>query len=329
ERAAGAVALGRLGPDPTSVAALSSLVSDSQAGVRTAAVVALERTQTPAARAAVRAALSDDKLSVRLAATRALGFQRTNESVETLIGALKRSRGRLEAELLASLRRLTGANLGEQARDWLAWWEAVRETYVLPDPNAKPPKGAKRLKTRPRARPGYWGASVVSERVAFLVDTSGSMIAERRMQGSTVVVTRMIVAREELRRVIGELPGRARFNVIPFASLPQPWKRKSQRATKKNKAKATSFVGELRARGGTNIHDALMLALADPQIDTIWLLTDGEPTLGQVVDPTELLREVRLKNATRRVAIHTLGVGLKSAFLARLAAENQGRHYLR
>ena len=129
--------------------------------------------------------------------------------------------------------------------------------------------------------------------------------------------------------MIDQLPGRARFNVIPFASTPEPWKKGAERASKRSKGKAKEFVEGLSARGGTNIHDALMLALDDARIDTIWLLTDGEPTEGEVVDPEELLREVRLRNAARRVAIHTLAVGLKSAFLERLAAENGGKHYLR
>ena len=62
------------------------------------------------------------------------------------------------------------------------------------------------------------------------------------------------------------------------------------------------------------------------KIDTIFLLTDGTPTVGSFTDIDPILKRVRTLNPFGRVRIHAIGVGEHNAvFMRRLAAENGGR----
>ena len=82
----------------------------------------------------------------------------------------------------------------------------------------------------------------------------------------------------------------------------------------------------MRSKGPTNVHDALAAAFADQEIDTIFLLTDGRPSVGPIVDPSQLADEVERWNFSRSIRIHTIAIGAKSDFLARLAKDSGGQH---
>ncbi|MFT4515858.1 MAG: Mg-chelatase subunit ChlD, partial [Planctomycetota bacterium] len=71
---------------------------------------------------------------------------------------------------------------------------------------------------------------------------------------------------------------------------------------------------------------AIMAAMEDPEVDTIYLLTDGVPTQGEVVDAEEILEAVMRENRTRQVIIHCISVGMKSTLLMDLAALTGGQY---
>ena len=52
---------------------------------------------------------------------------------------------------------------------------------------------------------------------------------------------------------------------------------------------------------GTNIFDTLELALKDQRLDTIYLLSDGEPTTGRFRDTDGICRELKAMNRERPV----------------------------
>ena len=59
-------------------------------------------------------------------------------------------------------------------------------------------------------------------------------------------------------------------------------------------------------------------------MDTIVLLTDGQPSVGEVTDTQEIRSRIERMNRTRKVLIHCVSVGRKSRFLRLLAEENGG-----
>jgi uncharacterized protein with von Willebrand factor type A (vWA) domain len=103
-------------------------------------------------------------------------------------------------------------------------------------------------------------------------------------------------------------------------------------ASEKNKEAALKFIDGLSFKaGGTNIHQALFECLGGKRklarADTVFFLTDGEPTVGALVDPYQILEEISERNRGRKVTLHTIGVSDEqdAAFLLNLARRNGGR----
>lgn len=67
--------------------------------------------------------------------------------------------------------------------------------------------------------------------------------------------------------------------------------------------------------------------MLDPEVDTIYLLSDGVPSYGTVSRDYRVRQEVRRVNRWRRVAIHTILLGTRGTdrkFMLALATENGG-----
>jgi hypothetical protein len=88
-------------------------------------------------------------------------------------------------------------------------------------------------------------------------------------------------------------------------------------------------------KGKTNTFGALKVALGVNEVrtadqnyekvaaDTIFFLSDGRPTVGEYVDPDDILREIHALNDLRKVIIHTIAIGeFQKDFMERLAAQN-------
>jgi hypothetical protein len=152
--------------------------------------------------------------------------------------------------------------------------------------------------------------------------------------------SRMEYVKQELISVIAtELDEDAKFNVIGFSTDVVPWKKKLVKASPANKRKARAWIRRtLRPDGETNIYDALRTAFKHKSVDTIYFLTDGTPTAGEVKLNATILGKVRAWNASRGVRIHTIafvagdGAGLgvvenksmSKRFLEQLAKDNDG-----
>ena len=118
------------------------------------------------------------------------------------------------------------------------------------------------------------------------------------------------------------------FNIIVYETGVKPTFDELRKARKKTKQEALESIDGFKPRGGTNIHDALELAFQDPEVDTVYLLTDGQPSAGRITDIDELADAVRRWNYSRQIVIHGIAVGQKSALLKRLAEESGGEYVL-
>ena len=90
--------------------------------------------------------------------------------------------------------------------------------------------------------------------------------------------------------------------------------------------KALRYVDKLEANGGTNLFDALELAFKDVDVDTIFVLSDGEPTAGSVRDPGSIRRLVASWNEQRQIRIHCIAIGGTLKLLEALAADSGGEY---
>ncbi len=155
---------------------------------------------------------------------------------------------------------------------------------------------------------------VVAKDVIFVLDTSGSMEGDKISQ-----------AKEALKYVLSHLNEEDRFNVITFSTGVNLYADELQPASEGSEAR--SFIDDLHARGGTNIHRALLEALEmargeRPQV--IIFLTDGLPTEG-VTDVERIIEEVK-EAASKGVRLFAFGVGddVNTLLLDTIAQENGG-----
>lgn len=164
--------------------------------------------------------------------------------------------------------------------------------------------------------------------VQFVLDTSGSMQGKKIEQ-----------ARNALRFFVASLGSADRFNIVPFSTEARPFFESPVVANEDNLAVARRKIDELEARGGTNIEDALMRALAiDPPavesglsvLPITVFLTDGQPTVG-VTGIEELLAAVSKHNRQRgRIFVFGVGDDVNTRLLDKMASATNGdRDYVR
>ena len=156
--------------------------------------------------------------------------------------------------------------------------------------------------------------------VVFVVDTSGSMAQEGKMEK----------ARSALLYGVSILRPQDRFNVISFAGEEHLMETGLIAADEKGRQRGAAFVKALKPVGGTNINQSLLASLrqfSDADRDRpkiLVFMTDGLPT----VDETNVNRIVdNVRKASKSgVRLFTFGVGydVNTTLLDKLAAENGG-----
>ncbi len=255
---------------------------------------------------------------------RSLGYMvasrvRDKESIPLLIQAIKKESGRTEFECGQALKSLTRYYC-RTAEDWERWWEKQKDGFVLPPPAPAEPDTANKGKGSTVAE--FYGIPVRSHRVVYVLDVSGSMSAQFGT-GST----RIKVARESLKTALKKADKSSLVNVIFFDNKVRSYAKKSVPIRRKGELnKLLAYVDKARPLGGTNIHGALLAAFKDPRVDTIFLLSDGDPSTGEITDIQDLATAILRLNRARRVKIHCVAVGLESPLLRRLAGSTGGQY---
>ena len=152
-------------------------------------------------------------------------------------------------------------------------------------------------------------------------------------------ISRLTAAKRDLVKALSGLREGALFNVVFYASDVWTWADDLVEMSAGAREEVASFVEETGAVGGTNIYGALERALelagasedgdwAEPEIDTIYLLTDGRATVGLTTDTDDILAFVRERNRTAGITINTIGLSAAhdTNLLRRLAEENGGTY---
>ncbi len=149
--------------------------------------------------------------------------------------------------------------------------------------------------------PGIGDAEeIVTKDITFVIDVSGSMAGEKMEQAKKALVF-----------CIANLNDNDRFNIIRFSTEANALYEQPQLANKENRKQANEYIEKLRPIGGTNIDEALNLALTT-KIDEsrpyfVVFMTDGKPTIGET-NEEQLLKKVSKYN-TKNTRIFTFGIG--------------------
>jgi len=156
--------------------------------------------------------------------------------------------------------------------------------------------------------------------VVFVVDTSGSMAEEGKMEK----------ARGALLYGVRILRPQDRFNIISFAGEEHLMEAGLIFADEKGRARGEAFVKALKPVGGTNINQSLLASLRQfsetdrERPKMLVFMTDGLPTVDET-NVTKIIDNVR-QASKPGVRLFTFGVGydVNTALLDKLASENGG-----
>jgi hypothetical protein len=164
---------------------------------------------------------------------------------------------------------------------------------------------------------------------------------------------KMDIAKNELIALLASLPDDVEFNIVTFAGSAKAWQ--GGLVGSGSKAAAVKFVSKLQAMkavegssgrsraavtGGsdeqkTNTYAAILAAFgyADEgtpdwkkrgKVDTIFFVTDGLPTTGQIVDVQKMIETVTDMNRTRGLTIHLVMFDREAAERMKGLAEKNG-----
>ena len=293
------------------------------------------------------ARLADARWSVRAAAVAALERTPSKETIDALVAWMAQEQGRLLDDCARALRTLTGADIGSNPEMWRNWWEGHRDQWTGPPPPAPKSEGLHPMAPPPepvkdKGRTGFFGIETTSRRLVYVIDVSGSMHEPVGGEGPEASATRAELAKKELKQAIASLDDGVLFNIVFFSGTVRPWRPEMVVADVKARREAQEFTDAVDVTGGTATYDALEAAFAmgdvgkarkreaDPtgnaKLDTVILLSDGNPTLGRSTKTETIRAAVREWNATRRVMVHTIAFGADAdrEFLRLLAEESGG-----
>jgi len=308
--------------DPTWVQDLVNLAAASDIESRLLGLAMLLEMESPAAVTYAQKYLKHRAWELRSLSIRYLTKCRDVTSIPLLISRFGREKGRLAHELSTALFKHTGTRCWK-ATEWSSWWRRNKTGFALPHPNSVKGGGS----TSGGNTISYYDIPLVSSRIAFCVDHSGSMGAK---VGTDRKRNRLDMAKEQLNSVVKALPKTHKVNLIPFETEVTHIWREVKKLSRGNREDLLDYIKKIKLKGGTNTYGSLMYAMQDPDVDTIYLLTDGIPTSGELTHAEDILDAIERENRTRQVVIHCISIGLDSTLLKDLAELTGGEYkYIR
>ncbi|HWE38382.1 MAG TPA: VIT and VWA domain-containing protein [Isosphaeraceae bacterium] len=160
-------------------------------------------------------------------------------------------------------------------------------------------------------------AAEIRREVTLVIDRSGSMRGEKLDQ-----------VREAARQVIAGLDEGESFNLVLYNEGVDPFRPRPVRKSRATEREARRFLDAMTARGGTNLHDALLEALrpapAEGTLPIVLFMTDGLATVGQTAESA--IRDLARRHNPHRKRIFSFGVGVdvNTPLLEKIAYENRG-----
>ena len=247
----------------------------------------------------------------------------------------------LAHEAWLTLRRVAGALLPQDADKWQEFWQKEKTRVVLPAP---PHRRAAREATR--AKGAFFGIPVVGREVVFVIDTSHSMrdpidplvgggkaakIVQRlklSRRKSDERWTRLDAAKEQVLVAVAGMNDATSYNIVTFSDKVYSWYDKPVPARRRSLRALMKILDRVQPAGFTNTFAALQHVFSTPdlRVDEVFILSDGEPSVGAVQETGKILEAVRKLNRYQQIRINTVftGRGDGAKFMRELAEQNHG-----
>jgi len=155
--------------------------------------------------------------------------------------------------------------------------------------------------------------------IVYLLDVSGSMNDGNKIGK----------AKEALKQALSELKPKDTFNIVTFYASVRAFSDSMVPATSGNIDSANLFVDFATLKDGTNIEAAFNTAFTMDKITHIFILSDGEPTKGQLNFSKIRARVLEQNSSHAQVMALALGLGERfpgMALLKGLAEDNDGKY---
>jgi len=315
--------------------------SDKAYQVRLEAALAVAKHKIPAEAGlkVFKALIADADWRVRVQAMEAALVVRHADCVGPIVDLLAKEKGRLRLDAWLALQDLTGKELGLDPKAWQAWWEANKDSFTPPAPGASGPRPDGSVPTKAE----FFSIPILSNRVAFVLDLSGSMRDEAPSQDPRKKETKLDVAQKGMVKTIGSFTQDVWFNILclgceddgTYRREQKIWKKKLMPGNDANRKDATKFTNTAEARGWTNIWDGIEYAFEDEEIDTIFLYSDGGASRGVWTSTGDILAQLDRMNRFRKIMVYTVetpGAKANTAdnirLLKELAEKTKGRYKL-
>lgn len=320
------------GPASAWLKELGDYTTHEDRDVRNAAMEVLRDARDKRQMAPLMVALEHPDWSTRLLAIQALAKLKQATPVGKLVERMSKETGRMKKQLAEALWQLTAQSFDEDEDKWAGWWQVAKKDFKVATSkeldDAEKARERRRLTQRTVSKAKFFGIKVESHRVIFVLDVSGSMMES--MYGRTINgrgAARIDVAKEELAKAVKSLDAGALFNILTFSSGVARWLPEGiGTSDDASRQKAQKWIERLGAGGGTNLYDSVREAFDDKDVDTIFILSDGEPTTGEVIDPFRIREDVARWNKHRKIKIHTIAIGGNLEVLEWLAKDAGGKY---
>jgi len=351
--------------DPAGAKALIGALEDKLPALRVMAASALGELKAKEAAGALIELLSAQDWSLRKSAAEALAKIRVKESIEPLLQQFETDKGLMTEVLYKALVAITGQDFRYNAENWRRWWDRWGHGFQVPTEAEL----AVMKKKAEDALKGYYDPNkkkyhkieTLSRKMVFVIDISASMsnkivippYAPEKVKQEFPDRVKIEIAKKELIDLLATLPTNVHFNIITFAGKVSLWQDGLVAASMRTAA--IKYVSKLKAleppRGGkksgsgeeqkTNTYGALLAAFglqdtavanwkARTKVDTIFLVTDGVPTTGKIVEVPKLVDAITDLNRSRGVIIHVIVFDKQEGKkLTELATRNGGQCVIR
>lgn len=320
--------------------ALIGALSDRVPALQVLAAVELGQRKEGRAVPALVGLLGAPHWSLRKAATEALGRIRAKESIEPLLARFAVEEGLLREVIHDALVGITGQDFRYNVEAWRKWWDRYGKSFRVPTEaeiaaaKARAEQAMKGYAPPRKGRRRYHRIETFSRRIVFVLDISSSMQDKIVIPEDAPASAReefpdrvkIEIAKKELIELLATLDGRVYFNIVTFAGQVRTWKKTLVSGTQRTAAiKWVSRLKPITSGGAkssgeaqkTNTYGALISAFgledkarpnwrARSRVDTIFLVTDGVPTIGKIVEVPKLIRAVTDLNRTKGVVIHVI-----------------------
>ncbi len=245
--------------------------------MRSAALLASYRIQSSGTMTLASKLAGDADCGVRAVTQRTLRKIGTKRALLLLIQRLdEEPREKLLLELVPRLQEMTGFKGARSSKTWSKFTSDLPDDWQAEELAEKEHHYDNKEKSQISTVDNSPGLPTYSDRIAYLMDFSGSIWNERS-DGKT----RKQMLDPLLHKTLDALREGTLFNLIPYTNMVVPWQEALIEAKPSSIKSAHKFIEKTKASGVGDFYMAVQWALKDPLVDTICVLTDGAPSGGR------------------------------------------------